>query len=59
MTDTFKVMPTKSFDYMGAADPTISVDPPIVPATWLNTDTCHIWVCIDNTIGSNVWVDNG
>ena len=47
------------FDYTSSSDPTVTENPRLTPCTWLNSDTGHIWVCTDNTIDTNVWVDNG
>ena len=43
-------------NYINVVNPTVAVNPPILNMTWLNSVTGEIFVCIDNTIGSNVWV---
>ena len=57
--DNIKIIPQQGFDYINTADPTVSVNPRVTPCTWLNEITGYIFVCIDNTLDANVWVDNG
>ena len=42
-------------NYIQNANPTITVNPPIKNMTWLNQASGEIFVCMDNTVGANVW----
>jgi hypothetical protein len=44
------------FDYSQAGDPAVDTDPTSVGASWKNNTSGEIFICIDNTAGSNVWV---
>lgn len=43
------------WDYVQAANPTVSINPSQLYAKWLNNSSGEEFVCIDNTPGSNVW----
>jgi len=55
MTTPIKIIPPDGFDYTNIGNPTISVNPPVTPATWLNKTSGEIFVCVDNTSGENFW----
>ena len=57
--DNIKIIPQQGFDYINTTDPTVSVNPRLTPATWLNSSTGHIFICISNELDNNDWVDNG
>jgi len=46
------------YDYVYAGLPTIDINPSSLYATWLNTLTGEIFVCLDNTRNANVWKGN-
>lgn len=46
-------MPVANYEY--PQNPAIDTDPVSAPVSWLNTLTGEIFVCTDNTPGSNVW----
>lgn len=43
------------FDYTSTSNPTISTNPSVPNATWLNTSTGALYICTNNTAGVNVW----
>jgi hypothetical protein len=43
------------FDYSQAGDPATDTNPAGVGASWINETSGEIFVCTDNTAGSNVW----
>jgi hypothetical protein len=45
-----------NYNYVSAANPTVSVNPDTDYAVWLNSATGEIFNCTDRTAGSNVWV---
>ena len=45
-----------AYDFISASDPAINTDPTDLYQTWLNSVTGEIFVCIDITVGSNVWI---
>jgi len=47
------------YDYVFASNPTISINPSAPYATWLNSSTGEMWVCLDNSVGSNIWKSTG
>jgi len=47
---------TLPHNYVNPANPTVNVNPPLVNMTWLNNTSSELFICSDNTVGSNVWV---
>lgn len=45
--------------YVKNTDPTVTINPKIVGAFYINSKTAVVWVCIDNTINKNVWKRTG
>lgn len=45
-----------AFDYTETTNPLTTTNPTAIGATWINTTTGEIFVCIDATAGGNVWV---
>ena len=43
------------YDYVFYGNPTDSVNPSCLYATWLNASTGEVFVCRDNTVDQNVW----
>ena len=41
--------------YSGPNDPTDNINPKIIGAFYINTQTAKLFVCTDNTINRNVW----
>ena len=41
--------------YTGVTDPSPTVNPKIIGAFYINTQTAKLFVCTDNTINRNVW----
>lgn len=56
-TATLRILPNKGFDYVNSGSPSTTVNPRLPFATWLDTSTGKIFVCTDNTLNANVWVD--
>lgn len=54
--ETYRIVPDKSFDYIKTSNPTISINPPCMPCSWLNETTGQIFFCASNAVGANVWV---
>jgi len=46
-------------NYIGLDNPAIDVNPPVLNMTWLNTTSGEIFVCLNNSIGNNVWYSPG
>ncbi len=44
-----------SFDYEETTNPGIDVNPTNLHAKWLNLTTAELFICTDNTAGSNLW----
>jgi hypothetical protein len=44
------------FDYTNPGFPTVTTNPSIDYATWLNTTTGETFVCTDRTANANVWI---
>lgn len=53
---TVRLNPTSRFDYEAASNPLVTTNPPCVPVTWFNSMQGELFICIDNTPDSNVWV---
>lgn len=53
--ESMQIIPTQAFDYINSSSPDVSVNPEIIPVTWLNTTSGEIYVCIDNTLNANIW----
>jgi len=49
------VLDGPQFDYVNPGNPTISVNPKKLYATWLNISTGELFICLDVDFGSNVW----
>lgn len=41
--------------YSGPNDPTANINPKIIGAFYINTQTAKLFVCTDNTINNNTW----
>jgi len=44
------------YDYVKSSSPPVDVNPSVLYVKWLNSSTGQEWVCIDNTLGANVWI---
>lgn len=55
----FSITPLKGYDYINVSDPGASVNPPAPHASWLNSTTGAFFICTDNTVDANVWVNVG
>lgn len=47
------------FDYMEQTNPTNAINPTRDCATWLNTKTGGVFVCVDKTQNNNIWATQG
>ena len=56
MNEPMRVIPQSGFDYVNTGNPTVSVNPERIGVSWLNLTSGEIFICTDNTVGSNVWV---
>ena len=52
----YRAKTTSSWDYDEATDPLVTTNPITMPVTWVNKTSGELFVCIDNTPDSNVWV---
>lgn len=57
-TSFVELSPGKGFDYKEETDPSISTNPDSTNVSWFNTSTGEIFICSDNTPGSNTWFGN-
>jgi len=46
------------WDYLSASNPAVDTNPDFLFVHWLNTDSQEWFVCIDNTVGANIWKGN-
>ena len=46
---------TDRWDYVMTGNPAVDTNPSSYPVTWLNLTTGEEFICIDNTVGVNVW----
>ncbi len=51
----FGIIDAPQFDYVNKGNPTIDVNPRTLYATWLNLTTGELFICINNSINTNVW----
>jgi hypothetical protein len=58
LSDKFLGGSVPFFNYTSTSNPTTTTNPLISNASWLNTATGEVYVCIDNTENANVWVGN-
>ncbi len=54
----FGIKAQSRFDYIFNANPTVTSNPPIVNVTWLNALTGICFICINNSIDANIWVES-
>jgi len=54
----FGIKAQSRFDYIFNANPTATSNPPIVNVTWLNALTGICFICINNSIDANIWVES-
>lgn len=54
--ETLRVLPQHNFDYIESSDPTVSINPPVMPCSWLNKTSGQIFLCTSNATDANVWV---
>lgn len=47
-------LPVANYEY--ASNPLITSNPKYSPCSWLNTVSGELFICIDNTTNSNVWI---
>jgi len=47
------------YDYVFASDPAVDVNPSTPYCSWLNLTTGGVFICLDNTLGANVWTGIG
>lgn len=52
-----KIMDEVALDYSEASDPTYNTNPAKDNVFWLNVTTGELWICRDNTVNANVWVN--
>lgn len=50
------VRPFNGFDYVYASNPTLTVNPPMVGMTWINSTTGEIFVCKREAKDDNIWI---
>ncbi len=51
-----RIRPFAGFDYIQAGNPTIDVNPGQEGVTWVNMTTGELFVCIDATVDTNIWI---
>lgn len=49
------ILPQSSYTYVYSGDPTITTNPELIGASWLNITTGNVFHCMDNTVDANVW----
>ena len=52
----FDIAEHPRFDYLQPNDPTVSINPSQLNANFLNTVSGEVFICIDTTRDSNVWI---
>lgn len=58
MSNSAAISLKNRYDYISTENPAIDINPPSIPATWLNINTGEVFTCTDNTDGDNIWVGN-
>ncbi|MFA6195656.1 MAG: hypothetical protein WC656_03315 [Sulfurimonas sp.] len=56
LLEAISAIPTGGiFDYKDILNPNININPNVQEATFLNKVSGEIFICVDNTIGANIW----